>query len=546
VTTDARRRPDRRIRALQGSTRVIVIATIAVFAVVPLLAAFGAWRDGWEPAGDVAIIGVRSLDAWTSDAPLVGQPTTGDSYAHVSSFHPGPVEYWLVGPFVHAAGPALGMPLAVALLNGVTLAGIMWVAFRRGGPALLAIMALLVAALIRGIGAASLYDPFNSELATYPLLLTVLAAWSVLMGDRKMLPVLAAAATVTAQTHVVGATIVAPLLIFTVVGLVLQAREGRWIPRRDRTSLIGAGAILGLAWLPVLVREVSGPSNVSALMKTATAPHPRIGLAFGLDRLFSSIVPPIFVRSSGGAEAISAFVGRSGAFAVLLAAVVLGGTVGLVLLARRKGRRGPAVLGGLVLVTALTSLYATSTAPPFSAIRADVTRATWVVSLLVWLTAIWSGWSLLAGGTRRKATEVVAPVASALSALVLVAALLGSHVADQRDGRFMPTIDQLSTRTIAAIPAGTYHLDLQGELPVFTLGPGLALRLETSGRPVTIPPGPFGVAYGPGRTSTDRATAGTLRVATGDAPDPKAGERLVAQAPLTDAVDQHVYVYLSS
>lgn len=91
------------------------------------------------------------------------------------------------------------MLLGTAAINGAALAGIMFTAFRRGGPVLLGFVAVGVAALVRSVGAGTLYDPFNSEIATYALLLTVLAAWSVAAGDRRLLPLLTASATLAAR-----------------------------------------------------------------------------------------------------------------------------------------------------------------------------------------------------------------------------------------------------------------------------------------------------------------------------------------------------------
>ncbi|MEZ5178607.1 MAG: hypothetical protein R2746_10105 [Acidimicrobiales bacterium] len=319
---------------------MVTIATIAGFGVLPALAALGAWRAGWQPTGDVAIIGLRSRDAWTLHPPLVGQPTTGSSYAGISSFHPGPAEFWLLGPWVRLFGPALGMLLGTAAINGAALAGVMWTAFRRGGPVLLGFVALGVAALVRSVGAGTLYDPFNSEIATYALLLTVLAAWSVAAGDRRLLPMLAAAASLAAQTHVSGAVAVAPVVGLTVGVLVVQVRAGRWSPAREQRWLGGAAAVLAVAWLPVLVREVTGPSNLWALWRTSRAPHPQIGLAFAVERLLGSLaLPPLFVWTPPDLV----FVGTASTAGILVAALVAGGTAALVLVLqpnRGVGERG--------------------------------------------------------------------------------------------------------------------------------------------------------------------------------------------------------------
>ncbi|MBX3287183.1 MAG: hypothetical protein KF703_17680 [Actinobacteria bacterium] len=534
---------DRLVRRLSGWRRWVTIATIAGFGVLPALAALGAWRAGWQPTGDVAIIGLRSRDAWTLHPPLVGQPTTGSSYAGISSFHPGPAEFWLLGPWVRLFGPALGMLLGTAAINGAALAGVMWTAFRRGGPVLLGFVALGVAALVRSVGAGTLYDPFNSEIATYALLLTVLAAWSVAAGDRRLLPMLAAAASLAAQTHVSGAVAVAPVVGLTVGVLVVQVRAGRWSPAREQRWLGGAAAVLAVAWLPVLVREVTGPSNLWALWRTSRAPHPQIGLAFAVERLLGSLaLPPLFVWTPPDLV----FVGTASTAGILVAALVAGGTAALVLVLRAEPRgRGTGFLAACVGLVALASVWTTASAPPFSAIRSDVTRATWVVSLLVWLTAAWAGWQLLGAERRRRAAPFVLPVAAGLALVLAVVALATTHLEDQRDGRVMSAVDLASGRAIRNVPDGSYLVTLDGETAVFTVGPGVALRLEDAGRTVLFGRGPFGEAYGDHRTPEDPKPDGHLRITTAASPQPKAGERLVAEAPLPAPSTDSIYVFLA-
>lgn len=530
----------RPLRGGAGAWRWAAPLVVSLVALLPFVAAVRAWSAGWEPTGDTAIIGLRSLDAWGPDAPLVGQPTTGDTYADVSSSHPGPVEYWVIGPFVRAAGPALGMLVGTALMNGAALGGLAWLAHRRGGPPLLGITALAVTALVRSLGVGSLVDPFNSELVTYPLLLTVLAAWSVALGDRQILPVLAAAATLVAQVHVTGAATVAPVLLATGVMVVVQVRRGRPLRADERSAVSAAGALLAITWLPVAIREVQGPSNIAALWTTWRTPHINLGASFAVDRLFSSLFPPAFVISPGSV----AFVGGAGSVLVLLAAVTLGGTGALALHAwLARGRRSPAVLallGGTVL---LATLVTTAGAPPLSAVRSDVTRATWVVSLLVWLTLAWTGWQLLAQARRRQVAPGLAVVCAISAAVIAVVAVAGYSLDDQRDGSQIPTAGRLADRTLDQLDPGTYRLVLDGEVAVFSLGPALALRLEAGGRHVRVAPGPFGEAYGPERATDAAAPDGTIRVVSGTNTAPEPDEKLVAELPLSGPSSARVSVF---
>ena len=118
---------------------------------------------------------IRSLDAWTGQAPLVGQPTTGREVSGKDSFHPGPFENWWAGPWLHILGPSAGLALAVAAVDGAALASSVWLGYRRGGPMLAVLVAGGLGLLAHSLGAGSLWDPYNSEVPTYPLIAAALA-----------------------------------------------------------------------------------------------------------------------------------------------------------------------------------------------------------------------------------------------------------------------------------------------------------------------------------------------------------------------------------
>ncbi len=497
------------------------------------------WAQGWQPSGDTAIIGLRARDAWTSTSPLVGQPTTGNTYADVNSFHPGPIEYWLVGPFVHLLGPSLGLLVGAALVNGGSIAAAFWASFRRGGPVLLGLVSAGIALMVRSLGAASLADPFNSEIATYPLLAAVLLAWAAVDGDLTVLPAFVLTGSIAAQVHVSPAAAIALLVPAVMVGLV-RVWRGQGL-RSDQSRSVGwAAALGGILWLPVVVREISGPSNLSALARTAMTPHARMGPAFALDRLFSSQFPPAFVLSP---ERVT-FVGGRPAAAVVLAAFIFAAAVGAATSLRtQRGIRGPSVLALVSGLLILSTMWTATNAPPFSALRADVGRATWVGSLLVVLTLFWAAWIWTPARDRRRWQGRLLTACWAVVGLALLASTASVRLERVRDGEVMSTVNELSDSVIAEVPPGPYRLDLQGEIAGLTVGPGLALNLEASGRPIRVEGGVFGSAYGSSRTRPGGPSA-TLRVEAGDSPQPVEGESLIAQAPLVDAGPSHVYVYL--
>lgn len=514
-----------RLRSLEGWRRVVCTAAIVLFALLPIAAASRAVADGWQPTGDVATIGLRSLDAWTSQAPLVGQPTTGEEYSGIPSNHPGPIANWTIGPVMRVLGPQAGILIGVALINGAAIGAALWLAFRRGGPNLLLIVGTLMALLIWSIGPGCLFDAYNSELPTFPIIAAALAAWAVLLRDLRVLPLFAVAASYGAQPHVAGATLVAPMVVIVIIGLVSQWRRDPERVRAQRTWILLAAGLFLLCWIPPILQELAGPSNLSALVRTRGSGGPAIGLAFVGELVATAVAPiPIFARTSGA----YGFLVPRGPLAVVLAALVIGGGGSLTLDQRlRARRRNPSLLFALTATATVVAALAWASSPPVVAYRVDSFRWLWVTSLLLWLTLIWSAWPWVPAECRRKLSSVAPALLAVVAVLLGGWAIATTSTSQLRDDRYIDAVDTLASETLATLPAGSYHLAFDGPQSLVTIGPGLALRLEDAGHPVTVDGGPFGRAYGSRRTDPDRKVEGTLTVVDGE-PELQDGDEVLA------------------
>lgn len=525
------RRTGHRFGELEGRQRHAAILLVALFALTPFVAAAIGLSQRWQPTGDVAIIGLRSLDVWQGDAPLLGQPTTAEELTGTPSNHPGPIEYWVLALTTQLTGDRAGIALGAALVNALALTGVAWLSYRRGGVALLALMSVAVACLVRALGAASLYDPFNSELATYPMLLALVAAWCVLVGDLRVAPVLAAAASVGAQVHVAGAAFVVPLLLVGAGSIALAWRRHPATVRRDRPYLLGALGIIAVVWLPVIAYELgSQPSNVAALWRAATIPRPRIGLAFTLERVATAVAPiPTFVRSTGR----YGFLRDEPAVGVLAAALIVATCAALATLVGRQDRRNhPGRLARLLLATTAFAVVSSAGQPPLSAFRADGTRWLWVVGLGIWVSVIWSAWNLAPPERRDRVRAALAPAAVVLTSVLMLVSLSTASLGEQRDGTLMAVTDRVATALVDELPAGTYHVRFEGNQALVTVGPGIAYRLEAAGSHVVLDRNVFTRGYAAGRTDGRSADA-ELRISSDGAATPGPGEELLAEAPIT-------------
>ncbi|MFN8016546.1 MAG: hypothetical protein U0P45_00315 [Acidimicrobiales bacterium] len=361
------------------------------------------------------------------------------------------------------------------------------------------------------------------------MLLALLATWSVVVGDLRVAPILVASATVAAQVHVAGAAFVAPLLLVAAIAIVAAWRRHPATVRRDRPWLLGALGLLLLLWLPPLAQELSaGPSNVAALWTTATAPRPRIGLAFTAERLATAIAPiPTFLRDTGR----FGFLRDEPPIGVVAAALIVGGAASLALLLRDRRRRSPAArLTGLVLLAMATSTVSAAGQPPLAAFRADGTRWLWVVSLGIWLAAAWSAWQLVGEERRDRLERPTLLVGAGLAAVLLLLALGTARLGGERDGAVMGPTAKVSSELLRDLPKGRYHVRFEGNQALVTLGPGIVYRLEAAGYHVTLDDNTLTRGYGTQRTD-GRSVDGELHIASGPS-RPAEGERLVAEAPI--------------
>lgn len=521
---DQPRRGGHRLRTLDGWRRWTVIGAIVALGLLPALCAGRAVADGWTPTGDVAVIALRSLDAWTGQAPLVGQPTTGREVSGEDSFHPGPFENWFAGPWLHALGPAAGLALAVAAINGAALAAAVWLAFRRGGPVLAVLAAIGLGLLVHSLGSASLWDPYNSELPTYPLIAAALAAWCVLAGDLIATPILVVAASVAAQAHVAGATSVAPMVVVAGLGLVLELRRDRAAFARHRTALLVALGLAVVCWLPPLAQELVGPSNLAPLLRTATAAGPALGLAFTLERVVTALAPiPLFARRSGA----YGFLEQRGPLGVIAAALVAGGAASLALAARwARKRREPVLLVAVVGASLVVTTLVWAGSPPVTAFRVDSIRWLWVLGLLTWLALAWSAWWFVPASARRTAQAGAVPALGVVAALAVVVGLASSGLGEVRDHEFLDPVTRLGDQTVAKLEPGRYRIRGAGADALVTVAPAIALRLEDAGSDVAVDPGPFSIGYGVDRQRPEPAPIASIAV-TSD--EPAAGEVLATE-----------------
>ena len=157
-----------------------MLAAIAV----PLGVALAVLRSPrWYPLLDMAQTELRVRDVASSHPPLIGLAGRIGTFAQQGS-HPGPLSFWALWPFYEIFGAnSWALEAAGVALNLLAVGLALWLAYRRGGPALLLGVGTALALLTRALGAEVLTQPWNPYIPIMWWFAFLLAVWSVACDD---------------------------------------------------------------------------------------------------------------------------------------------------------------------------------------------------------------------------------------------------------------------------------------------------------------------------------------------------------------------------
>lgn len=498
-----------------------------VAGLIPLVEGGLALRAQWHPIGDDALIGIRARDAFTHPT-LLGQPDSADALgAARASAHPGPIEAFVLAPVVAIFGARVGLAMGVAAINGAVLAGALWLAFRRGGPLLLALTAVALAVLVHGLDPSLLHDPINSDVATFALVTLFLAAWSLWEADLAILPAFAVLSAFSIQPHLVNAVAGAAATGFGIIGTILVLRRR---PRRtDRRWLLAAGGLTFVAWLPPLLWELVGSSsNIGAQWRSLQESGDGMGPAFSLGRV-SVAVAPWPVPFVGRARAGSLPTGFVSTPLSVVGMTVLGAGGSLAIWCWMTGRRAAASLLVLVLVAIGFCAVAGQALPLASAVRPEHARWVWVLGAGFWMAVAWAGLSSLSVASRHR---LLHPLTAGLLVIAMVLVTVSfdrPRLAANAGSWAMPRVGPFTRSVRRALPQGAYLVAPLGSTALLTIAPAVVLGLDEAGYRTYVADGPLDRGYDEHHFHRDQSLDGTLVIKAGEERDPPPGGRLLVR-----------------
>jgi hypothetical protein len=343
--------------------------------------------------GDDASIAIQAWHSLSLHPPLIGQLTgatgqltsagaiTGATGMQVSN--PGPLEFWLLGPFVHL-DPGQGVLLGSAILCAVILSVTLEILWRSTGAWPTVIFSLVIADLAITSPTPFLDPVWNSSFGFFWFTAFLGIAFVVGLGNLRYFPLLLFVGSVTVDSHLLYLPSVGFILVATAIcGLLNKKPSGRW--------LWWTRAVLLFCWVgPIYQEFFESRPNLSLLLGSAGtlsgAPASKTeGLGFGLRALSrAASLNPIWAspRPIDPFASSNDISHRNPLFALVLLALV-----GIAAVAWRHKK--PALMSMCVVsIGGSLGVVVLFTLTPASYLLAFVwvNLALWLVGICIWLT----------------------------------------------------------------------------------------------------------------------------------------------------------------
>jgi hypothetical protein len=457
---------------------LLVVIAAAVLAAPCIFAGAAVAGAPWSPAGDWAMLELRTLDVVSADAPLLGP------YSRFGWNHPGPLLFLALAVPYQLAGQASGVLLATAAaINAVAVVAAVTLAWRRGGALLVGIAGIALVAVQSSLGSDMLRDPWNPWITVLPFALLLVAAWASLEGDRWAPVVVAITGSFLAQSHIGFTPVVAVLTVMATAGWLLR--------RQPLLPLLLGAAVLVACWVPSAVDTIAGERNaVHVIRHFGVGGGEAVGLGASLGLAADQLA--LDGPWSFGDEHISPHHGGvepgalSGLFPPVLA-MLAAATV-----AWRSGDQRALRLQLTVVVAAVVGIVSVSRidGEPYDYLL----RWWWPLAALWWVAVVWPLATAAYCALRRRAGRVARIVPRALGAglgvlgapLLLLPTIDGEQTTPNPE--WTPVITETATAVLEKLEPRTGSVTLRSTGPLAGwVEDGLALELTKAGIDVKVP-----------------------------------------------------------
>jgi hypothetical protein len=528
---------DHRLASLDARQRRLAITLAVVVAAPFFIAALQARAGGWYPVGDDGTMVTVARQVFSAHPPLTGEVASFDRFG-IHAFHPGPLVYYLLAPFVAVFGPSTGLLLGAATISAAAMLLIGYVALRTAGP-WAAVGAWATAWLMVWSlgGTAFVYRPFKTVSAVLVILLFLHLSAALVAGRPGLLPLWVLAGSYPMAASVRYAVPIAGVALATVVAVVLRrwwtSRDGA-TGRRDRlrrtlaldrhgvrSVVLAALVAVAAWWAPAYDALAHDGGNLRQLYRGVRAASGSTdGLAVAAGELArAALFDPV--------TTVADHLAASWAYTATLALVAV---VVLAALAARRRSAGPlpwayVVVSGAATVATLVLLATTPTDEGFGLHRllgASPAGAFLVFTLGLAVAA--------AAGERVRLPRPAAIVALAALVVVVVAGAVPGPLREESED-YPWAFDATRTLVEQAAPHlagdGQWSFALVGGRSTPTVFVGLKAGLEVEGVDTGLDAG----APGLGDTTDAAPPAGAVVVMPSFLPGPEGWEAVARYEP---------------
>jgi hypothetical protein len=402
-------------------------------------------------------------------------------YSRFGWNHPGPLLSYVQAPFYAVGGRNAVTLFAVALLiNICAVLMIGWCAWRERSRWVAA--AMVTACVVLAWRAPRLLaSPWTGHVPILGALAVLVVTAAVASGRIRLLPVMIAAGSLAAQTHVALVPMVAVLGSLAVVHTARTQGSAR---------ILGSSALLGAAlWLPTLADAVMNRGgNLAALWQFFVIRrgegHDLAATVWAWSSGLTGVLRPDFALPWGGHVAL-----RDAAWVVPCAIAQMILLIIAWRLSRRAGRRFEAMLALCAFVVSITGLWATSRIEgPFLDHELFWLSAIGAINMAI-IAAILAG-ALLAKLPSSVADRAPAVVCAAVLASICLVGL--AHLRDITSFESRRTIPRRIPLAHAAIRdykarTGADRLLIEMQDEAWSEGAGIVLRLYQDDTRVAVP-----------------------------------------------------------
>ncbi len=364
------------------SSRLLRIAPHVVVWILLLAPMVRNMARGWRPLGDDATLAIGAWRSLSLHPPLLGHLTSatggvGIGIGGANASDPGPLEYWLLGPFAHL-DPGQGVLIGSALLCAAILSVTLEILWRTSGTwaALIFTFVMVDMAII---SPTPFVDPvWNNSFGFFWFAAFLGVAFAVGRGNLRYFPLLLFIGSVAVDANLEYLPTVGLLLVATAVcgWFVRRPANYRWLGWTVVVAVI--------CWTgPLYQQFFDARPNLSLLLRPAANTE---GLGFGLRALSrATALNPIWAAPRPIDElAASADIDHRGVLLGLLVFAILAAIAVVAWRHREKALLSLSVvtLGGSLGVVALFSRMPKGYLLSFIWVNLSV----WIVGIGVWVT----------------------------------------------------------------------------------------------------------------------------------------------------------------